>query len=120
MLENQRLKDSIEELNKNSETLQWELTKSRAQMTSFERACENYQLQLKEALERIGTSDDGQGKLSDMNKHLQSTVEEAQKQNEEFLKREKLFESELEKNRIQIAALERDCEHLKADVNKGQ
>jgi chromosome segregation ATPase len=55
ILANQRIKELTEQnehLTERSETLQWDLTKARAQMTSFERACENYQLQLKEALEK--------------------------------------------------------------------
>lgn len=50
---NHELKGLNEQLTERTEVLQLELTKSRAQMTSFERACENYQNQLKEALQNI-------------------------------------------------------------------
>ncbi|MBF0490871.1 MAG: hypothetical protein HQL15_09745 [Candidatus Omnitrophica bacterium] len=51
--DNQTLKVDHEQEKERSENLQWELTKARAQVTSFERACENYQHQLKDALDRL-------------------------------------------------------------------
>lgn len=49
------LSEQNEHLNARLEALQWDLTKTKAQMTGFERACANYEIQLKEALEKKGS-----------------------------------------------------------------
>lgn len=49
------LNEQNEHLNERLEALQWDLTKTKAQMTGFERACANYEIQLKEALEKKGS-----------------------------------------------------------------
>ncbi len=113
---NQKLKELNSHLIEKSEKLQWELTKARAQMTSFERACENYQNQLQGAFDRSGSIEKNVSSLSDTNNRLQSFLDDLQKQNEELAKREKLFEYELEKNRTQIVSLERDNASLKASI----
>ncbi len=110
---NEKFKGLNQYLMEKSEGLQWELTKARAQMAGFERACGNYQQQLKDALERSGSMD----QLQVTNNRLQTVLEDLQKQNEELTKREKLSGFELEKNRNQLVLLQRDYENLRAIVN---
>jgi chromosome segregation ATPase len=50
---NLRLDQERVQLIDKTESFQFELTKARAQTTSFERACENYKNQLKDALQKI-------------------------------------------------------------------
>jgi len=111
---NQKLKDLNEHLIEKSESLQWELTKARAQMTSYERSCENYQNQLKNAFDSKGSVEENYSKLNETNNRIQETLERLQLQNQELSKREKVFEFELEKNRNQLVSLQRDYENLKA------
>ncbi len=115
---NQKLKELNEPLMEKSELLQWELTKARAQMTSLERACENYQHQLQDVSTRTGSIQEDHTILSETNNSLQSILEDLQKQNQELTKREKLFEFELQKSRSQLISLERVYENLKANMNQ--
>ena len=57
---NQKLKEQHDALVEKAESLEWELTKTRAQLTSFERACENYQTQLQGALDKISSFEKNQ------------------------------------------------------------
>lgn len=116
-MSNQKLKELNSHLIEKSEGLQWELTKMRAQMTSFERACENYQNQLQGAFDKTGSIEKNNSALTETNNRLQKFLDELQKQNEELTKRTKLFEFEVEKNRNQIVSLERDNASLKANSN---
>ncbi|MBI3602228.1 MAG: hypothetical protein HY209_04975 [Candidatus Omnitrophica bacterium] len=115
-LANQKLQELNNPLMEKSELLQWDLTKARAQMTSFERACENYQHQLQDVLTRTGSMQEDHTRLSETNNRLQSVLGDLQKQNEELTKREKLFEFELQKSRTQLVSLERVYENLKANM----
>ena len=85
-------------------------------MSGFERACDNYQHQLQDAFSRHGGIEQNASNLSETNNRLETVLDELQKQNEELAKREKLYESELEKNRNQLVTLEREHEHLKATI----
>ena len=111
---NQKLKELNDSAIEKAEVLQWELTKARAQMTSYERACENYQQQLKSSFDRTGSIEQNYAKLNETNNRLQVVLEDLHKQNEELSKREKLFEFDLEKSRTQLVSLERAYENLKA------
>ncbi len=115
---NQQLKDLNAPLVEKSEFLQWELTKARAQMTSLERACENYQHQLQDVSAHTGSIQEDRTILNETNNNLQSVVEDLQKQNQESTKREKLLEFELQKSRAQLISLERAYENLKANMNQ--
>ena len=114
---NQKFKELNDHLVEKSDALQWELTKARAQMTSFERACENYKNQLQGALDRTGSIEESNLKLNETNNHLQIVLEDLKKKNDEFAKREKLFEFELEKNRDRLVSLEREYANLKANIS---
>lgn len=116
-LTNQKLKELNDHLIEKSEALQWELTKSRAQMTSYERACENYQIQLRGAFDRTDLVEEDYSKLTESNGSMQNTLDELQNQNQELSKRQKLFEFELEKNRGQLVVIQMAYENLKATTS---
>ena len=113
----QKLKETIEQLTEKSNALQWELTKSRAQMTSFERACENYKNQLQASMDRTVSLEESNAKLNESKTSVEAIAEDLKNQNEEFNQREQFLKFELEKNRERIIALERDYANLKANIS---
>ncbi len=114
---NQKLKEFNGQLTEKAETLQWELTKARAQTTSLERACENYKNQLQEFMDRSASNEENNTKLSEVKSSLETELEDLRNKNEELASREQFLKFELEKNREHIVALERECANLKADIS---
>ncbi len=94
---------SVEEI----EALHNENIKHRAQASGFERMCDNYKVQLEQALGRVGAMEKDQIELQATKNRLEEVLREMEKQNQEFTKREKLSQFELEKTRSQLVALEK-------------
>ena len=94
---------SVEE----TEALHNEITKHRAQASGFERMCDNYKVQLEQALGRVAAMEKDQIELQATKNRLEEVLREMEKQNQEFTKREKLSQFELEKTRSKLVALEK-------------
>ncbi len=94
---------SVEEI----EALHNEVTKHRAQASGFERMCDNYKVQLEQALGRVAAMEKDQIELQATKNRLEEVLREMEKQNQEFTKREKLSQFELEKTRSKLVALEK-------------
>ena len=103
---------SVEEIG----ALHNEITKHRAQASGFERMCDNYKIQLEQALGRVAAMEKDQIELQATKNRLEEVLREMEKQNQEFTKREKLSQFELEKTRSQLVALEKAYEEIKLNV----
>ncbi len=99
-----------------TEALHNEITKYRAQASGFERMCDNYKVQLEQALGRVTAMEKDQIELQATKNRLEEVSREMEKQNQEFTKREKLSQFELEKTRSQLVALEKAYEEIKFKV----
>ncbi|MBI3314744.1 MAG: hypothetical protein HYZ86_02205 [Candidatus Omnitrophica bacterium] len=98
------------------EALHHEITKHRAQASGFERMCDNYKVQLEQALGRVAAMEKDQIELQAAKNRLEEVSREMEKQGQEFTKREKLSQFELEKTRSQLVALEKAYEEIKLKV----
>ena len=50
--------------------------------------------------------------------HIEGMIEQVKLQNEELVKKDRLAQFELEKNRSRLVTLERECEDLKSRLSK--
>ena len=112
----EKLNKEIEEIRRESENLRHEVTKNRAQASGFERMCDNYKVQLDDALGRAQAMEGDHAQLQAAKDRLEAALADAHKQNEELTKREKLCQFELEKSRSQFVALEKSYEEAKLKV----
>jgi len=101
------LKQQVDGQLKENENLRQEVTKHRAQASGFERMCDNYKIQLEQALGRVGAMEKDQIELQATKNRLEEVLREMEKQNQEFTKREKLSQFELEKTRSKLLVLEK-------------
>ncbi len=101
------LKQQVDGQLKENENLRQEATKHRAQASGFERMCDNYKVQLEQALGRVAAMEKDQIELQATKNRLEEVLHEMEKQNQEFTKREKLSQFELEKTRSKLVALEK-------------
>ena len=113
---NQKLREINTHLTKEIDALQYELIKARAQSTGLERIGFNYKNQLEDFFKKINEVQLMNEKLSETKDSLEGTLQEVQSQNDALVKKDRLAQFELEKNRSQLVNLEREYEGLKARV----
>jgi len=113
---NQKLRAINTGLTQDIDALQYELIKARAQSTGLERIGFNYKNQLEDFFKKIHETQLMNEKLSEAKNSLEGVVHQVQSHNDELVKKDRLVQFELEKNRSQLINLEREYEGLKARV----
>ncbi len=96
------------------ESLKYELIKARAQSSGLERVSFNYKNQLEDFLKKVNAVQVNNDHLSQVKNRLEGMVQEIKLQNEELVKKDRLAQFELEKNRSRLVSLERAYEDFKA------
>ncbi len=96
-----RMVEKLKDLNKTqtakSDMLQYELIKSRAQSTGFERIGLNYRKQLEDLMGQMQGVSQEYSQLSQHKNRLETTLDEMKQAHEELTRREKLLQFELSK-----------------------
>ena len=108
------LKQKCENLEKENQSLEYELIKARAQSSGLERISFNYKNQLEDFLKKVNAIEAINVDLSQVKNSLEEMVEHVKSENEDLVRKDQLSQFELEKNRSRLANLERECEDLKA------
>jgi hypothetical protein len=93
-------------LDENGRYLQYELTKSRAQVAGLERICENSSKQFEEIARGAREAQQNNQALKVQTRVLEQSLTDFKKLNAELVKREKLTQFEMERNLDQIRNLE--------------
>jgi len=118
----ERSQQKLHELNgdliEKNEALKYELIKARAQSSGLERVSFNYKNQLEDFFKKVNAVQVSNDQLSQVKNRLEVVVEEVRSQNEELVKKDRLSQFELDKNRSRLQNLEREYEDLKARVQQ--
>ncbi len=110
------LKETNAQLLEQVTSLEYEITKMRAQSSGLVRINENYKEQIETLHKNIEAVSLERDQLSTTKNRLEQILQEMQTQNEELVKRDKLNQFELEKSQSQLVHLERECADLKSKV----
>lgn len=114
----QKLRELNVHMAEKNDLLQYELVKARAQSSGLERVSFNYKNQLEDFFKKINTAQTSNDQLSQVKNRLEGTLEQIKMENEGLVKKDQLAQFELEKNRLRLVNLERECEDLKARMQQ--
>ncbi len=104
--DSKKIKEFSANLLQKEDMLQYELTKARAQAMGLEKISEDFKVEIETHLKQIGELKEENRSLRQLQQETAQNLHSLKKAQDEYMKREKLYQTELEKSRNQLLGME--------------